>query len=66
LEVSRKVPGLLANLVVNADQNLYAEVSEKDNQIVNQYAELHYDELFGKKYLAEFIVYPKDQIQSTT
>jgi phosphoglycerol transferase MdoB-like AlkP superfamily enzyme len=54
-EVSRKVPGLLANLVIDTDQNLYAEVPEKDKQIVNQYAGLQYDELFGKKYLANFI-----------
>jgi phosphoglycerol transferase MdoB-like AlkP superfamily enzyme len=54
-EVSRKVPGLIANLVVDADQKLYAKVPEKDKAIIEQYKEVQYDELFGKKYLANFI-----------
>ncbi|MEX2461115.1 MAG: sulfatase-like hydrolase/transferase [Paenibacillaceae bacterium] len=54
-EVSRMVPGLLANLVIDADQNLYAEIPEKDKQVLEQYKELQYDELFGKKFLATFI-----------
>jgi phosphoglycerol transferase MdoB-like AlkP superfamily enzyme len=54
-DLSRKVPGLLSNLVVDADQKLYPTVPESLKPSVNQYGELEYDELFGKKYLANFI-----------
>ena len=54
-EVSQKVPGLISNLVIDADQKLYAKVPDKDKAVVEQYKQLQYDELFGKKYLADFI-----------
>jgi phosphoglycerol transferase MdoB-like AlkP superfamily enzyme len=54
-EVSRKVPGLLSNLVVDTDNKLYSTPPESVKQIVEQYSELEYDQLFGKKYLANFI-----------
>jgi phosphoglycerol transferase MdoB-like AlkP superfamily enzyme len=54
-EVSRKVPGLISKLAVDAENNLYAKPPESVNQTVEQYSELEYDQLFGKKYLANFI-----------
>lgn len=54
-EVSRKVPGLIANLVIDADQKLYATVPEKDKATIELYKKLQYDGLFGKNYLADFI-----------
>jgi hypothetical protein len=54
-EVSRMVPGLLSTLVVDANNNQYVTPPESVKQIVEQYSELEYDQLFGKKYLANFI-----------
>jgi phosphoglycerol transferase MdoB-like AlkP superfamily enzyme len=53
--LSQKLPGLLSNLVVDSDQKLHPSVPESLKPSVDEYGELEYDELFGKKYLANFI-----------
>ncbi|SFM20292.1 Phosphoglycerol transferase MdoB [Paenibacillus sp. 1_12] len=54
-ELSRKMPGMLRNLVVDADQNLYSSVPDIFKDDVNKYQLLQYDTLFGKQYLAKSI-----------
>jgi phosphoglycerol transferase MdoB-like AlkP superfamily enzyme len=54
-ELSQKVPGLLSNLVIDSDQKLYPKVPESFKTSIDQYGQLEYDMLFGKRYLANFI-----------
>jgi hypothetical protein len=54
-ELSRKVPGLHANLVIDADQLMYESVPESLLQDIEQYRELQYDQLFGNQYMAKFV-----------
>lgn len=54
-ELSQKIPGLLSNLVVDANQQLYATTPEDMKPSITEYSQLEYDMLFGKRYLANFI-----------
>ncbi|MCS7459104.1 LTA synthase family protein [Paenibacillus doosanensis] len=51
----QEAPGLLRNLVVDADGGLHQSVPEDIQATVNQYRDLQYDQLFGKQYLAKYI-----------
>lgn len=51
----RQTPGLLRDLVVDAEGNLHRSVPEPYKPLVNQYNDLQYDQLFGKQYLAQYI-----------
>ncbi|UUZ91011.1 LTA synthase family protein [Paenibacillus sp. P25] len=53
--LSDKMPGMLRNLVVTADQKLYPSVPDTFKTDVDNYRQLQYDELFGKQYLAKYI-----------
>ncbi|MEK3724823.1 sulfatase-like hydrolase/transferase [Paenibacillus sp. FSL H8-0034] len=52
-ELSRKMPAMLRNLVVDADQNMYQAVPDSLKDDVNKYQLMQYDTLFGKQYLAK-------------
>lgn len=54
-ELAAQVPGLLSNLVVDANQELHAEVPESAQALRDDYRNVQYDLLFGKQYLAEHI-----------
>ncbi|MFD0679644.1 MULTISPECIES: LTA synthase family protein [unclassified Paenibacillus] len=54
-ELSQKMPGMLRNLVVDANQNLYSSVPDSLKNDVDKYRQLQYDALFGKQYLAKYI-----------
>ncbi|WP_258959208.1 LTA synthase family protein [Paenibacillus tyrfis] len=53
-ELSKKVPGLLRNLVIDSDGQMHASVPASAAADVEKYRELQYDELFGKQYLAKY------------
>ncbi|SCW79111.1 Phosphoglycerol transferase MdoB [Paenibacillus tianmuensis] len=53
-ELSKKIPGLLRNLVVDSDGQMHASVPASVAADVEKYRELQYDELFGKQYLAKY------------
>lgn len=57
-ELSRKMPGMLRNLVVDADLTLYPSVPEAFKPDVEYYRHMQYDILFGKQYLAKYIDSP--------
>ncbi|TDF98553.1 LTA synthase family protein [Paenibacillus piri] len=57
-ELSRKMPGLLRNLVVDANMQMYSDVPEALADDVSNYRQLQYDTLFGKQYLAKYIDSP--------
>ncbi|KRF39204.1 LTA synthase family protein [Paenibacillus sp. Soil787] len=54
-ELAAQVPGLLSNLVVDANQELHAAVPESAQALRDDYRNVQYDLLFGKQYLAEHI-----------
>lgn len=54
-ELSKKLPGLLRNLTVDAKNNLATTVPAELEEEVNKYAELQYDSMFGEKYLGRFV-----------
>ncbi|WP_243767363.1 LTA synthase family protein [Paenibacillus agricola] len=54
-ELSRKMPAMLRNLVVDADLNLTTAVPDALAADVEQYRQLQYDSLFGKQYLAKYM-----------
>jgi phosphoglycerol transferase MdoB-like AlkP superfamily enzyme len=54
-ELSQKMPGMLRNLVVDANQKMYPTVPDALKSDVDKYRQLQYDELFGKQYLAKYI-----------
>jgi phosphoglycerol transferase MdoB-like AlkP superfamily enzyme len=54
-ELAAHVPGLLSNLVVDEDQELHAEVPESSKKLLEDYRNVQYDLLFGKRYLAEYV-----------
>ncbi|GIP40111.1 phosphoglycerol transferase [Paenibacillus sp. J31TS4] len=54
-ELSKKLPGLLSNLVIDANQQLHTSVPEELKPDVERYRELQYDTLFGKQYLSKYI-----------
>ncbi|NOU95894.1 sulfatase-like hydrolase/transferase [Paenibacillus sp. LMG 31456] len=58
VELSQKMPGMLRNLVVDANQNLYPAVPDSLKEDVDKYRQLQYDGLFGKQYLAKYIGSP--------
>lgn len=51
----QQTPGLLRDLVVDANGGLYRSVPEPYKASVDQYSDLQYDQLFGKQYLAKYI-----------
>ncbi|MFE5322733.1 LTA synthase family protein [Paenibacillus sp. NPDC056579] len=51
----QQTPGLLRDLVVDANGSLYRSVPEQYQPLVSQYSDLQYDQLFGKQYLAKYI-----------
>ncbi|NEN85808.1 LTA synthase family protein [Paenibacillus elgii] len=53
-ELSKKIPGLLRNLVIDSDGQMNASVPASAAADVEKYRELQYDELFGKQYLAKY------------
>ncbi|MFB6366894.1 LTA synthase family protein [Paenibacillus elgii] len=53
-ELSKKIPGLLRNLVVGSDEQMHASVPASAAADVEKYRELQYDEMFGKQYLAKY------------
>ncbi|WJH35659.1 LTA synthase family protein [Paenibacillus sp. CC-CFT747] len=55
LEFSKQFPGLLRNLVIDGQGNLHKNVPETLQAQVDQYRDLQYDNLFGKRYLAKFL-----------
>ncbi|GAA3405819.1 LTA synthase family protein [Paenibacillus hodogayensis] len=55
LDLFKQYPGLLSNLVVDAEQNMYATAPEAAKPALDQYRELQYDLLFGNRYLAHFL-----------
>jgi phosphoglycerol transferase MdoB-like AlkP superfamily enzyme len=54
-ELSGKLPGMLRNLVVDANQELYPAVPDALKGDVDKYRQMQYDQLFGKQYLAKYI-----------
>ncbi|TMV51672.1 LTA synthase family protein [Paenibacillus mesophilus] len=55
LNMFRQYPGLLSNLVVDADQNLHQKAPAEATPLIDQYRELQYDILFGGRYLANYL-----------
>ncbi|MDF2717595.1 MAG: synthase family protein, partial [Paenibacillus sp.] len=55
LDLFKQYPGLLSNLVVDADQNLHQKAPDSANPLIDQYRELQYDILFGGRYLANYL-----------
>ncbi|GMX65801.1 LTA synthase family protein [Paenibacillus elgii] len=53
-ELSKKIPGLLRNLVIDSDGQMHASVPASAAADVEKYRELQYDEMFGKQYLAKY------------
>lgn len=53
--LSQKVPGLLRNLVIDADEKLHQTVPDEARADVDNYRHVQYDELFGKQYLAKYL-----------
>ncbi|TVY10261.1 LTA synthase family protein [Paenibacillus cremeus] len=53
-ELAKQTPGLLRNLVVDANQELHQAVPDTASADVEKYRELQYDELFGKQYFAKY------------
>lgn len=51
----QQTPGLLRDLVVDANGALYRSVPDQYKPLVSQYSDLQYDQLFGKQYLAKYI-----------
>lgn len=51
----QQTPGLLRNLVVDANGGLHQTVPEQAQATVNEYRDFQYDQLFGKQYLAKYI-----------
>ncbi|WP_028549126.1 LTA synthase family protein [Paenibacillus sp. UNC451MF] len=51
----QQTPGLLRNLVVDANGGLHQTVPEEAQAAVNEYRDFQYDQLFGKQYLAKYI-----------
>jgi len=54
-DLSKKVPGLIANLVIDANHKSYASPPEALKKDVQQYSDLEFDEMFGDKYLGNYI-----------
>ncbi|SDD77665.1 Phosphoglycerol transferase MdoB [Paenibacillus sp. UNCCL117] len=54
LELSKKAPGILRNLVVAADGQLYNELPPSIKDDAEVYRELQYDEMFGQRYIAQY------------
>jgi phosphoglycerol transferase MdoB-like AlkP superfamily enzyme len=54
-ELSRQLPGLLGNLVVDASGNLYPSVPEVYLEEVEQYQQLQYDFMFGRRYFSQLV-----------
>ncbi|OXM84975.1 hypothetical protein CF651_18360 [Paenibacillus rigui] len=54
-QLRRQTPGLLRDLVVDAEGGLHQTVPEASRELVNQYKELQYDQLFGKQFLSKYI-----------
>jgi phosphoglycerol transferase MdoB-like AlkP superfamily enzyme len=54
-ELSRQLPGLLGNLVVDASGNLYPSVPDGYLDEVEQYQQLQYDFMFGRRYLSQLV-----------
>ncbi|GAA4865921.1 LTA synthase family protein [Paenibacillus vulneris] len=50
-----QTPGLLRNLVVDANGGLHQNVPDEAQATVNEYRDFQYDQLFGKQYLAKYI-----------
>lgn len=55
LNAAKQYPGLLSGLVIDSEQNVYSAVPEAGLPLMNQYRDLQYDILLGKKYLAQYI-----------
>lgn len=53
-ELSKKLPGLSNNVVVDQEQALYRSVPEALRADVERYREMQYDLMFGQRYLAPF------------
>lgn len=54
-QLAAQVPGLLSNLVVDADQSLHTSVPDATKALLEDYRNVQYDLLFGKQYLASYI-----------
>ncbi|OPH52095.1 hypothetical protein BC351_33590 [Paenibacillus ferrarius] len=54
-QLAAQVPGLLSNLVVDADQSLHTKVPDATKALLEDYRNVQYDLLFGKQYLASYI-----------
>ncbi|GFZ91345.1 phosphoglycerol transferase [Paenibacillus marchantiophytorum] len=54
-QLAAQVPGLLSNLVVDADQSLHTKVPDSTKSLLEDYRNVQYDLLFGKQYLASYI-----------
>jgi len=54
-QLANQVPGLLSNLVVDSNQELYAQVPDASKTLVDDYRNVQYDMLFGKQYMAEYL-----------
>ncbi|MEC0212482.1 LTA synthase family protein [Paenibacillus ehimensis] len=53
-ELSKKTPGLLRNLVIDSDGQMFTSVPASAAADVEKYRELQYDEMFGKQYLSKY------------
>lgn len=54
-DVYSEIPGLLRNLVVDTEQNLYNSPPDYVQEELDRYRMLQYDLLFGKKFAADYI-----------
>ncbi|OCT11572.1 hypothetical protein A8709_05860 [Paenibacillus pectinilyticus] len=54
-ELAQQIPGLLSNLVVDADGQLQAKAPESLAPLINDYRNVQYDLMFGKQFLANYI-----------
>lgn len=53
--VSQQIPGLMSGLVVDSESNLSRTVPEAVQPLIDQYRDLQYDLLFGKRLLAGYV-----------
>jgi phosphoglycerol transferase MdoB-like AlkP superfamily enzyme len=54
-QLSQKLPGMLSNLYVDSNQKLYPTVPDNLKLQVDEYRDVQYDLLFGKKFLADYM-----------
>jgi phosphoglycerol transferase MdoB-like AlkP superfamily enzyme len=53
--LSAKIPGMINNLVVDANQQLHASVPDDAKAEVDEYRNMQYDLMFGKQFLANYL-----------